>query len=488
MKNRKALGIAGAIALGVAAVTAAVTVVKKKTARPVKKRYLFRPEPVKITQKNIDAANRHDTFTDSDIRVEDPYEDAYEMPTAENTDTVKSFFKDVEVVYEDDEDPVTVTDAASEQVYVSEDQEIVIEAVVVGKQENVTEAGAEPEQESVTETETEPEQESVTEVGAAPEQESVTEVGAAPEQESVTEAGAAPEQESVTEAGAEPEQESVTETETEPEQESVTEAGAEPEQESVAEDIQVEDILVGRNSGNDEPSEDYNAWEKTPEPVLEFYEEDEEEVTETAGEDKKNEPAELKNRNDEQPDSEDTLLSHESNYDWVYNVDEHYDVKTDGTWVYCRSDETLTSTSVNKKGGRETINIADTFKNRITPGGYCILKYTGSESEIVIPSEINGKPVVAAMNTFRSNQNIKKVTVPASVEGLRRTFYSCYHLDRIIIEKGSRLTYELDAVMCGNNDMDSGTESTTICCTEDLIEFFKKQYKLGCPVVFEVLK
>ena len=106
----------------------------------------------------------------------------------------------------------------------------------------------------------------------------------------------------------------------------------------------------------------------------------------------------------------------------------------------------------------------------------------------MIPSEINGLPVVAAMNTFRSNQTIKKVTIPACMEAIRRTFYSCYHLDRIIIEKGSRIVYELDAIMCGNNDMDSGTESTTVCCTEDLIEYFKRHYKLGCPVVFEEIK
>ena len=104
----------------------------------------------------------------------------------------------------------------------------------------------------------------------------------------------------------------------------------------------------------------------------------------------------------------------------------------------------------------------------------------------MIPSTINGKPVVAAMNTFRSNQIIKKVTIPSTMLGLRRTFYSCYHLDKIIFEDGTRLVYELDSIMCGNNDMDSNTESTTVVCSPEVAEYFKGHYKLGCPVIFQI--
>ena len=68
---------------------------------------------------------------------------------------------------------------------------------------------------------------------------------------------------------------------------------------------------------------------------------------------------------DEEDDTEEGLRNNESYYDWTYNVDEHYSVITDGTWVYCKSDDVLTSDSINKKGERETIDIAETFKNRI---------------------------------------------------------------------------------------------------------------------------
>lgn len=186
----------------------------------------------------------------------------------------------------------------------------------------------------------------------------------------------------------------------------------------------------------------------------------------------------------EDDDIEEGLRSNESYYDWTYNVDEHYSVITDGTWVYCKSDDVLTSDSVNKKGERETIDIADTFKNRIKTKGYCLLKYIGTDREVIVPDTINGKPVVAALNTFRSNQIVKKVILPSTMQGLRRTFYSCYHLDSITFAPGTNLVYELDAIMCGNNDMDSNTEATTVYCSRATAEYIKGHYRLGCPVIF----
>ena len=187
---------------------------------------------------------------------------------------------------------------------------------------------------------------------------------------------------------------------------------------------------------------------------------------------------------DEEEDTEEGLRNNESYYDWTYNVDEHYSVITDGTWVYCKSDDVLTSDSINKKGERETIDIADTFKNRIKTKGYCLLKYIGTDREVIVPDTINGKPVVAALNTFRSNQIVKKVILPSTMQGLRRTFYSCYHLDSITFAPGTNLVYELDAIMCGNNDMDSNTEATTVYCSHAIAEYIKGHYRLGCPVVF----
>ena len=477
MKNdsRKGLGIAGAIALGVAAVTAIVAVAKKKSLKPKQKRSIYKPELIKLPLKSEGEPGRvRPEFKEQPIREEDPYEYSYDSSYEEQAVEKQSFFKDVEVSYEDEDvqkdgsQTVSITDVVSEEVYVSEDQEIIIEAVMVGK----------PEEEQV---EVQPE-ESVEEQPEKPVEEQVEEQSE--EQDTVT-------IEEITVGRTEPE-EIIEEVQEVPVEEVTEEAVEEPLTEEAA--VTYEEPAVTYEEAKD-------AWEGTPEPVIEFFEEEpveevsvEEPIEEIPVEEPVVEIPVVEEPVYEEPETiepqveEQALLPHESYYDWVYNVDEHYNVKTDGTWVYCLSDEILVSTSVNKKGGHETINIADTFKNKITTRGYCLLKYIGNDREIVIPSEINGLPVVAAMNTFRSNQTIKKVTIPACMEAIRRTFYSCYHLDRIIIEKGSRIVYELDAIMCGNNDMDSGTESTTVCCTEDLIEYFKRHYKLGCPVVFEEIK
>lgn len=477
MKNdsRKGLGIAGAIALGVAAVTAIVAVAKKKSSKPKQKRSIYKPELIKLPLKSEGEPGRvRPEFKEQPIREEDPYEYSYDSSYEEQAVEKQSFFKDVEVSYEDEDvqkdgsQTVSITDVVSEEVYVSEDQEIIIEAVMVGK----------PEEEQV---EVQPE-ESVEEQPEEPVEEQVEEQSE--EQDTVT-------IEEITVGRTEPE-EIIEEVQEVPVEEVTEEAVEEPLTEEAA--VTYEEPAVTYEEAKD-------AWEGTPEPVIEFFEEEpveevsvEEPIEEIPVEEPVVEIPVVEEPVYEEPETiepqveEQALLPHESYYDWVYNVDEHYNVKTDGTWVYCLSDEILVSTSVNKKGGHETINIADTFKNKVTTRGYCLLKYIGNDREIVIPSEINGLPVVAAMNTFRSNQTIKKVTIPACMEAIRRTFYSCYHLDRIIIEKGSRIVYELDAIMCGNNDMDSGTESTTVCCTEDLIEYFKRHYKLGCPVVFEEIK
>ena len=203
-------------------------------------------------------------------------------------------------------------------------------------------------------------------------------------------------------------------------------------------------------------------------------EEDEEEV----------EPLLIDDDDDDDGFDDDDLEANESYYDWIYNVDEHYSVITDGKWVYCKSNAILKSTSVNKKGEHETIDMNETFRSKIKTEGYCLLKYIGRDSEVVVPSHINGKPVVATLNTFRSNQIVKKITIPSTVVALRRTFYSCYHLDKIIFEQGTNLVYELDSIMCGNNDMDSNTESTTVICPSEVASFFRNHYKLGCPVLF----
>jgi hypothetical protein len=398
----------------------------------------------------------------------------------------------------------------------------------------------EPETADVQDVAEEPEAAGVQDVAEEPEAADVQDVAEEPETSDVQDVVREPETAGVQDVAEEPEAAGVQDVAEEPETADVQDVTEEPETEP-DDTFVFESVVVGRESVKDEPVDisdkkldrEFIAEPVDAEPVRDNFvlndEDFSDEVQEIEIDDVTAEPAEEKVTElekedgpvsagkyddvsseaetaketfaaavetpvretfsdveffDEEDDTEEGLRNNESYYDWTYNVDEHYSVITDGTWVYCKSDDVLTSDSINKKGERETIDIADTFKNRIKTKGYCLLKYIGTDREVIVPDTINGKPVVAALNTFRSNQIVKKVILPSTMQGLRRTFYSCYHLDSITFAPGTNLVYELDAIMCGNNDMDSNTEATTVYCSHTIAEYIKGHYRLGCPVTF----
>ncbi len=415
-------------------------------------------------------------------------------------------------------------------------QDVVREPEAAGVQD-VTE---EPEAAEAQDVADEPEVADVQDVTEEPETADVQDVAEEPETAGVQDVAEEPETAGVQDVAEEPEAAGVQDVAEEPETADVQDVTEEPETEP-DDTFVFESVVVGRESVKDEPVDisdkkldrEFIAEPVDAEPVRDNFvlndEDFSDEVQEIEIDDVTAEPAEEKVTElekedgpvsagkyddasseaetaketfaaavetpvretfsdveffDEEDDTEEGLRNNESYYDWTYNVDEHYSVITDGTWVYCKSDDVLTSDSINKKGERETIDIAETFKNRIKTKGYCLLKYIGTDREVIVPDTINGKPVVAALNTFRSNQIVKKVILPSTMQGLRRTFYSCYHLDSITFAPGTNLVYELDAIMCGNNDMDSNTEATTVYCSHAIAEYIKGHYRLGCPVTF----
>ncbi len=404
----------------------------------------------------------------------------------------------------------------------------------------VQDVAEEPEAADVQDVAEEPEAAGVQDVVREPETAGVQDVAEEPEAAGVQDVAEEPETADVQDVAEEPETADVQDVTEEPEAAGVQDVAEEPETEP-DDTFVFESVVVGRESVKDEPVDisdkkldrEFIAEPVDAEPVRDNFvlndEDFSDEVQEIEIDDVTAEPAEEKVTEpekedgpvsagkyddvsseaetaketfaaavetpvretfsdveffDEEDDTEEGLRNNESYYDWTYNVDEHYSVITDGTWVYCKSDDVLTSDSINKKGERETIDIAETFKNRIKTKGYCLLKYIGTDREVIVPDTINGKPVVAALNTFRSNQIVKKVILQSTMQGLRRTFYSCYHLDSITFAPGTNLVYELDAIMCGNNDMDSNTEATTVYCSHAIAEYIKGHYRLGCPVTF----
>ena len=424
----------------------------------------------------------------------------------------------------------------TEEPETTEAQDVADEPEAAGVQD-VTE---EPEAAEAQDVADEPEVADVQDVTEEPETADVQDVAEEPETAGVQDVAEEPETAGVQDVAEEPEAAGVQDVAEEPETANVQDVTEEPETEP-DDTFVFESVVVGRESVKDEPVDisdkkldrEFIAEPVDAEPVRDNFvlndEDFSDEVQEIEIDDVTAEPAEEKVTElekedgpvsagkyddasseaetakeafasavetpvretfsdveffDEEDDTEEGLRNNESYYDWTYNVDEHYSVITDGTWVYCKSDDVLTSDSINKKGERETIDIAETFKNRIKTKGYCLLKYIGTDREVIVPDTINGKPVVAALNTFRSNQIVKKVILPSTMQGLRRTFYSCYHLDSITFAPGTNLVYELDAIMCGNNDMDSNTEATTVYCSHTIAEYIKGHYRLGCPVTF----
>lgn len=77
-------------------------------------------------------------------------------------------------------------------------------------------------------------------------------------------------------------------------------------------------------------------------------------------------------------------------------------------------------------------------------GGICIDGYNGTASEIVIPSSIDGKPVVSiAYLAFCGNETVKKLVIPETVKMIgTRAFWKCKSLESITFNEGIEIIDE----------------------------------------------
>ena len=519
-KDKHGFGTFGAIVLGVTAVATAIVAVSKSKKKKQSLNSFLKDELVKLPlfSKNESHHAKKSAADEDDIFVDEDNEPQNDKATS---------FYDEDISYEEDEEFQSVSKAKpivdfkpkreeAEKPAEAQDAAGEPEAAEAQEAADVQDVTEEPEAADVQDAAEEPEAADVQDVVREPETAGVQDVTEEPEAADVQDVAEEPETTEAQDVAEEPETEpddtfvfeSVVVGRESVKDEPVDISDKKLDREFIAEPVDAEpvrDNFVLNDEDFSDEVQEIEIDDVTAEPAVEKVTEPEKEdgqvsagkyddvssEAETAKEDIAS-AVETPVREtfsdveffDEEDDTEEGLRNNESYYDWTYNVDEHYSVITDGTWVYCKSDDVLTSDSINKKGERETIDIADTFKNRIKTKGYCLLKYIGTDREVIVPDTINGKPVVAALNTFRSNQIIKKVILPSTMQGLRRTFYSCYHLDSITFAPGTNLVYELDAIMCGNNDMDSNTEATTVYCSHAIAEYIKGHYRLGCPVIF----
>lgn len=92
-----------------------------------------------------------------------------------------------------------------------------------------------------------------------------------------------------------------------------------------------------------------------------------------------------------------------------------------------------------EQGSGET---ADGFKWMLSDGGtgVCITRYHGKMTEVVVPSEIEGKPVVEiGKSVFVLNKDITGVVIPAGVTSIGSwAFQGCENLTNVVVPEGVR--------------------------------------------------
>ena len=83
----------------------------------------------------------------------------------------------------------------------------------------------------------------------------------------------------------------------------------------------------------------------------------------------------------------------------------------------------------------DVTGVYEDFYYRYDGKGITIMGYRGDQSDVVIPDEINGYPVIRIKNdSFRELKEIKSVKLPANlIEIEYRAFYKCDNLTEIII-------------------------------------------------------
>lgn len=82
--------------------------------------------------------------------------------------------------------------------------------------------------------------------------------------------------------------------------------------------------------------------------------------------------------------------------------------------------------------------------------GICIDGYNGTASEIVIPSSVDGKPVVSiAYHAFYGNESIKKIVIPGTVKAIGpQAFWKCKSLESVTFNEGIEIIEEGAFVYC----------------------------------------
>lgn len=99
------------------------------------------------------------------------------------------------------------------------------------------------------------------------------------------------------------------------------------------------------------------------------------------------------------------------------------------------------SVTTKSKIAQITIDMSDLKKDPVEPfqwtendGKLTLKKYVGSETDVVIPAEVGGKPVVAIGDSAFFMTSVVSITVPNSVTNIERWAFSmCFKLETLTI-------------------------------------------------------
>lgn len=89
------------------------------------------------------------------------------------------------------------------------------------------------------------------------------------------------------------------------------------------------------------------------------------------------------------------------------------------------------------------------FTYRETANGIMLTAYKGSDSIVIIPDTVSGKPVVSLSGTcFNNNTTATKIVIPASVTGISgKAFNRCTRLEEISVDENSNFFSSKDGVL-----------------------------------------
>ena len=159
----------------------------------------------------------------------------------------------------------------------------------------------------------------------------------------------------------------------------------------------------------------------------------------------------------------------------AYIMSTTYELKIQELEDYINSIESSSNDVVNTPNQNIVLENAKIyFEYTLTSEGAVITKYTGTSSNVKIPSSIEGRPVVKIAEYAFSESNVKSVILPDGIKELDWfAFYKCPFLEKIYLPAS--------IISIGYSAFDYCASSLTIYCPADsYAEKYAQSFGIKC--------